>query len=108
MHLTETRIVFIQIKRTWDEGNWSDFKRRADDNQEVHLVFILLHGSVEHFRKILPKKDNVRFHDCQRNIRTPWTMRDNLQEKCISLTLQQNTVQRKAFTLTGAACIKYE
>lgn len=76
-----------QGKHTWDEGNWSDFKRGADDNQEVHFIFILLHGSVEHFWKVLAKEDDVGFHDCQGNIWTPWTTRDNLQEEFILIEL---------------------
>lgn len=72
-------ILFIQ--HTWDEGNWPNFKRWTNDNQKVHLIFILLHGSMEHFWKIFSEEDNIGLHDCQRNIWTPRTMRNNLEEK---------------------------
>lgn len=78
---TQVWNVLIWIKRTWDKGHRSDFERRTDNDQEVHLVLVLLHGSVEHFRKILAKENNVRFHYCQRNVRTARTTRNNLKDK---------------------------
>lgn len=79
-NLTETKSESISIKHTWDEGNRSDFKRRANDDQEIDFIFILFHGSVKHFWKVLSKEDNVWFHDCQGDIWTPWTTRDNLMD----------------------------
>lgn len=80
-NVTDSKSESILTKHTWDEGNRSDFKRRANDDQEIHLIFILFHGSVKHFWKVLSKEDNVWFHDCQGDIWTPWTMRDNLMDE---------------------------
>lgn len=67
-----------------DQSDRSDFERGADDDQKVDFIFVLLHGSVEHFWKILSEKYNVRFHDGQRDVQAVWTVRNHLVKDVVS------------------------
>lgn len=50
---------------TWDQCYWSYFEWRPNDNEEIHFIFVILHGTVELLGQVLPKEHNVRFHDSQ-------------------------------------------